>query len=68
LRCMDMVVILEFCKWKKFHPIVLLFAHKKPEVLFEFLVDMFPRLQEGQEWQQRAWELVEEGVGMVREQ
>jgi hypothetical protein len=38
---MDMVVVLEFCKWKKFCPIVLPFTHKNPEVLFKFLVDMF---------------------------
>jgi hypothetical protein len=39
--CMDMVIVLEFCKWEEFCPIVLLFTHKNLEVLFEFLVDMF---------------------------
>jgi hypothetical protein len=38
---MDVVIVLEFCKWEKFRPIVLPFAHKNPEVLFKFLVDMF---------------------------
>jgi hypothetical protein len=38
---MDMVIVLEFCKWEKFHPIVLLFTHKNLKALFKFLVDTF---------------------------
>jgi len=38
---MNLVVVLEFRKWKEPHPIILPLIGKKMEILFKFLVDPF---------------------------
>jgi len=38
---MDLVVILEFCKWQEPHPIILSLVGEESEILFQFLVDPF---------------------------
>ena len=36
-----MIFVLEFSQEKEIMPVILLFAYKKPEVLVEFLVNLF---------------------------
>ena len=38
---MNLVVILEFRKWQKPHPIILSLVGEESEILFQFLVDLF---------------------------
>jgi len=38
---MNLVVILEFCKWQQPHPIILSLVGEESEISFQFLVDQF---------------------------
>jgi len=38
---MNLVVVLEFCKWQEPHPIILFLVGEESEILFQFLVDPF---------------------------
>jgi len=40
-RRMNLVVILEFCKWQQPHPIIFSLVGEESEILLQFLVDLF---------------------------